>query len=275
MLIYAAIGVVISRSTVTFREGRGKICISDVDEKKKLVAARLEPGQQITRDDFTTSNPCWSSRVQLQQGQHYTVWIEMTDPPFFDQTLMTDIAGFEDISWRHLLALPIRRWWSADWFQPIARVGNTGIDAWPLVSADGDTAIPTGQDAAGNPMPKLFYEYIGKQAKDGTFPDQSDSYAPRLKELKSRQDNNEDPSRLDIDRPIPQGELEAAKKIRAKYVLRKSYVSNFSARSDGELFLYVNDAIAAIPFGSTIKWFYENNTGKAKVTIKHQASPPP
>ena len=82
----------------------------------------------------------------------------MTDPPFFDQTIMTDIAGFKDISWRHLLALPIRRWWSADWFQPIAKIGNTGIDAWPLISADGDTAIPTGQDAAGNPMPKHFYE---------------------------------------------------------------------------------------------------------------------
>jgi hypothetical protein len=48
----------------------------------------------------------------------------------------------------------------------------------------------------------------------------------------------------------------------------------FTARSDGELFLYVNDAIAAIPFW-TYKGFYANNTGNAKVTTKRSASPPP
>jgi hypothetical protein len=261
VLMYAAIGVLISRSIVTWREGSGAICVSELKPDRTLAADELEPGQQIVRDDpktgFTASHLCWPSRVQLQEGQHYTVWIEMTDPPFLDQTIMTDIAGFKDVSWRHLLALPIRRWWSADWFQPIARIGNTGIDAWPLISADGDTAIPTGQDAAGNDMPKYFYEEEG--------------YADRLKKLKG---TNEDPSRLDIDRPIPPTELQAAKDIRAKYTLRKTYVSNFTARSDGELFLYVNDAIAALPFW-TYKGFYANNTGNAKVTIKRLVSPPP
>jgi Uncharacterized alpha/beta hydrolase domain (DUF2235) len=257
VLIYAALGIVISRSTVTFREGRGEICVSQVDQDRKLTAAKLEPGQQITRDDFKTSDLCWASRVQLQQGQHYTVWIETTEP-FFDQALITDIAGFEDISWRHLLALPIRRWWSGDWFQPVARIGNTGIDAWPLISVDGDTATPTGQDAAGNPMSKYFYD--------------DKTYAARLKQLKG---TNDDPSELDIGRPIPPGELQAAKDIRAKYTLRKTYVSSFTARSDGEFFLYVNDAIAAIPFWKTFKDFYDNNTGQAKVTIKHLVSAPP
>ena len=51
-----------------------------------------------------------------------------------------------------------------------------------------------------------------------------------------------------MSQKIPDAELPAAEKIRAKYKLRKTYVSNFTARSDGELFLYVNDAIAAIPF---------------------------
>jgi hypothetical protein len=283
VLIYAALGVVISRSTVTFREGRGKICVSKT-ENKKLTAAKLAPGQQITRDGadgFKTSDLCWASQVQVQQGQHYTVWIEMTEP-FFDQTLITDIAGFEDISWRHLLALPIRRWWTADWFQPIARVGNTGIDAWPLISADGDTAIPTGQDAAGNPMPKRFYDFVGKLDRYGNVQDDPDNYAPRLEQLKKLTQLKQlskgeaDPSQLAVSEKIPDTELPAAKKIREKFALRKTYVSNFTARSDGELFLYVNDAIAAIPlWKENIGAFYKNNTGKAKVTIKHLSSPPP
>jgi hypothetical protein len=187
---------------------------------------------------------------------------------------MSDIAGFKDVSWRHLLALPIRRWWSADWFQPIAKVGNTGIDAWPLISADGDTAIPTRQDAAGNPMPKYFYEFVGKQGKDGKVQPDPDNYAPRLDVL-NKGDAAKDPSRLAVNQKIPDAELPAAKKIRAKYDLRNTYVSNFTAHSDGELFLYVNDAIAAIPFLKPFTSFYDNNTGKAKVTIKHLAAPPP
>jgi uncharacterized protein (DUF2235 family) len=276
LLIYAAIGVLISRATVTWLEGGGYIC----EASKNSVLEKLEPGKEISRDDFTPDKLCWASRVSLKQGQHYTVWIDTADHPFFDQALMIDVAGFEDSSWRHLLALPIRRWWSADWFQPIARIGNTGIDAWPLVSADGDTAVPTGQDAAGNPMPKHFYEFVGKQDKEGYFQKDPDNYAPRLEQLKQlRQlksaDAPKDPSALAVNEKIPDAELPFAKKIREKYALRSTYVSNFTARSDGELFLYVNDAIAAVPFWKKFTCFYDNNAGLAKVTIKHLSSPPP
>ncbi|MEA2890741.1 MAG: hypothetical protein QOI05_1534 [Bradyrhizobium sp.] len=258
LLLYAAIGVAISNSTVTVKEGRGALCRDEDYPSPESV--KLEPGKPFTRENFAIDQLCWPSGFQLEQGRHYTLAIEMTDPPFFDQTIMTDIAGFKDISWGHLVTWPIRRWWSADWFQPIAKIGRTGSDAWPLISADGDTAIPTGQDAAGNPMPKLFYE--------------DDDYAARLKELSSG-NAKDDPSRLWPSQKIPPTELPAAEKIRAKYTLRKTYVSNFTARSDGELILYVNDAIAAVPLLRPYKGFYDNNTGKAKVTIRRLAAPPP
>ncbi|HXO68152.1 MAG TPA: DUF2235 domain-containing protein, partial [Bradyrhizobium sp.] len=258
VLLYAAIGVAVSNSTITVKEGRGARCREEDYPSPESV--KLEPGQPFTRENFAIDQLCWPSGIQLEQGRHYTLAIEMTDPPFFDQAIMTDIAGFKDISWRHLLAWPIRRWWSADWFQPIAKIGRTGSDAWLLISADGDTAIPTGQDAAGNRMPTRFYE--------------DSDYAARLKELNSAAAGN-DPSRLEVSQKIPQAELPAAEKIRAKYKLRKTYVSNFTARSDGELILYVNDAIAAVPFLRPYKGFYDNNTGKAKVTIKRLVAAPP
>jgi hypothetical protein len=55
--------------------------------------------------------------------------------------------------------------------------------------------------------------------------------------------------------------------------LRKIYVSQFAAPETGELFLYVNDAIAAVPFGPTIACFYDNNRGSAKVVIKAIPAP--
>jgi type VI secretion system (T6SS) phospholipase Tle1-like effector len=263
-LIYVAVGVSISRSTVTLRDGNGAICAEEGVDAKRADTVKLEklqPGQTLTLPGFDTSRRCWASGVELREGQHYALWIEMADPPFFDQTIMTDIAGFKDASPIHLLAWPIRRWWSADWFQPIARIGGAGIDTWALVSVDGDTAIPAGMDSAGNRFPKNFYK--------------DDSYQERLKVL-SGGNAADDPSRLATNEKIPPAELAKAKEIREKqHQLRRTYASNFTAHSDGELILYVNDAIAAIPFGPTITRFYENNTGKATIKLTRQLTPPP
>jgi hypothetical protein len=258
VLLYAAAAVAISNATVTVLEGRGELCREK--NYRSPPSVTLEPGKPFMREDFAIDQLCWPSGIQLEQGRHYTLSIEMTDPPFFDQTIMTDIAGFKDVSWRHLLAWPIRRWWTADWFQPIAKIGRTGSEAWALVSADGDTAIEAGKDIAGQKIPKHFYEDA--------------DYAARLKELNSG-GAGKNPAKLAVNEKIPGSELPAAKKIREKYQLRRTYVSNFTAPGDGELILYVNDAIAAIPFTKIFTWFYDNNTGKAKVTIKRLVSPPP
>ena len=260
LLIYAAVGVSISRSTVTLRDGSGAICAEEEGASAPPAAVKLQPGQTLTRDGFDTSKRCWASGVALEEGQHYALWIEMTDPPFFDQTIMTDIAGFREVSWRHFVAWPIRRWWSADWFQPIARIGRAGIDTWALESADGDMALPAGTDTAGEEFPKHFYD--------------DKSYEERLKQLHSGR-AEDDPSRLAINQKIPAAELAKATEIRNQHKFRKIYASNFTAHSDGELILYVNDAIAAIPFGETITSFYDNNTGKAKITITRQLTPLP
>jgi hypothetical protein len=276
IVILALICSVISHSMINFRDANGDLCSNYLSGR----LLDLEPNVAFTREGFTIDQLCWPTGVRLEKGRNYTLWIEMTDPPFFDQTVMADIAGFRDSSLPYLLALPFRRWWGADWFQPIARIGRYGFDTWPLVSADGDTAIPTGQDAAGNPMPKRFYEFFGKLDTYGKIEDDSDNYAPRLEQLKklkqrSNGDAVKDPSRLAVSEKIPEAELPAAIKIRKKFALRNTYVSNFTARSDGELFLYVNDAIAAIPFLKSYRGFYDNNTGKAKITIKQVVSPRP
>jgi hypothetical protein len=234
LLIFAAVGVLISRTAVAFRDGRGEFC------KASTSPEPLKEGKAVSRDNFTTDQLCWASGMTLKKGHHYTLSIEMTEPYFFDQTIVTDAAGFKDNSPVFIVTWFVRRWLTADWFQPVARIGNTGIDAWPLVSADGDTAVPTGKDRDGNEIPRNVY-----------------------------------PSRLDPDGKIPQDELKAANDIRANLNLRKIYVSNFIAPNDGELFLYVNDALIAVPFLKTFAGFYKNNTGKAKVTVKLLTTPPP
>jgi Uncharacterized alpha/beta hydrolase domain (DUF2235) len=249
VLIFAAIGISISRSTVTYREGSGALCSAYASPP----ALTPEPGKSVSRDGFSIDQLCWPSGFQLQKGRHYELTLEMTEP-FFDQTLMTDIAGFKDTSsLRHLTAQFVRRWWTADWFQPIAKVGRTGSDAWPLTSADGYSALPIGTDRSGNVIPKHFYD--------------DPSYKDRLAEL-HRGPAEDDPSRLPVRSKIPAREIAAATEIEAKYSLEKTFISRFTSPADGELMLYVNDAIAAFPFARTADGFYANNSGRAKVTLK-------
>lgn len=190
--------------------------------------------------EFSIDHLCWPTGVSLEKGRHYTLWIEMIEP-FFDQTIMTDIAGFRDSSPGRLMPLLIRRWWAADWFQPIARIGAAGNTEWPLEAADGAEALPIGRDAKGQEMPARF----------------------------------QSAGRLDSCDPIPGKELAVAQALHRKQNLRRTYVSQFQAEGEGELFLYVNDAIAAIPYGPTIKCFYANNSGVAKVTIERTPAPKP
>jgi len=88
------------------------------------------------------------------------------------------------------IALPLRRWWTQDWFKPIAQIGKFGNDQYVLNQTD-KVAVP---DSA------------------------------------------------------------------------KTVVTDITARSDGELFLFVNDAVAMIPGG--LSFFYDNNDGTATLKVE-------
>ncbi|WP_298257304.1 DUF2235 domain-containing protein [Bradyrhizobium sp.] len=253
-LIFLTIGISISRSVVTFREGSGALCAFEASAKP----VRLEPNQTLSREGFPTDHLCWPSGLLVEKGRHYELTLDMVEP-FFDQTLMTDVAGFKDASFRRLSAQFILRWWTADWFQPIAKVGRTGSDAWPLISADGDTALPIGTDRLGNRIPEHFYD--------------DPSYKDRLSELREGPSES-DPSRIPYSSKIPASELATANAIDLKYALRRKFVSRFTSPEDGELMLYVNDAIAAIPFVGTFDGFYRNNSGRATITLKRLSVAP-
>ncbi len=247
-VIFSVAAMTVSRTTISYRAGRGDFC-KKTDDTLVVTASDI-PHKAAT--EFEVDRLCWASGIKVEKGHRYTLWIEMSQP-FLDQTIMTDVAGFRSFSFRYLMALPIRRWWSADWFQPIARVGVSGDVEWPLVAVDGSEALELGQDVNGQKIPIRFYE--------------AEEYAPRLSELREAKAKT-DPGRLGWCEKLSDSDYIAAEKIRNGLNLRKTYVSQFSAPETGELFLYVNDAIAGVPFGPTITCFYKNNRGSAKVTIQ-------
>jgi len=86
---------------------------------------------------YSTSDFCWPSGLFLVKGVRYKISLTIPEgqPDWFDYDVHTDVEGFPaDGSYVHLIATPFKRWWSAYWFKPIARIGNRGNDEYMLNS---------------------------------------------------------------------------------------------------------------------------------------------
>ena len=139
---------------------------------------------------FSTNKVCWASGVQLEKGKRYKISL-FIDNDWIDSTVRTGVGGF---FWREMTPLMysgllMRRHLGEPWFKPIARIGDTGTDEYPLNPAD--QSIP---------------------------------------------DRNE-----------------------------RLLTAEITARHDGELFFFVNDA--ALPVPENWQYFYKNNRGTAKIKV--------
>ena len=252
-VIYLAAFIGFDRSLVSIHEGRGDIC----RPTDKAPLRTLVPGQMtVLPVKFQTNDACWPTGVKLEKDRHYTLRLKMDDG-YFDSSIMSDIAGFQSNSWQYLLGLPFRRWWSADWFEPIARIGSVGDVQWKLESLIGDQAIPAGTDRAGGQFDAHFYT-------DPLFQN-------RLSEI--NKNNEPNPTNKLGDYRIADRDVGLASSIREQHKFQDEYVSDFVASMTGELFLYVNDAMLAYPW-KPIMYFYKNNRGSATVTIQMHDYPP-
>ncbi len=251
-VIYLAAFVGFDRSLVSIHEGRGDIC----RPTDKAPLRTLAPGQTtVLPVKFQTRDACWPTGIKLEKDRHYTLRLK-TDEGYFDSTIMSDIAGFQNTSWEYLLAIPFRRWWLAAWFEPIARIGSTGDVQWKLESLIGDQAIPAGTDRAGGQFDAHFYT-------DPLFQN-------RLSEIKKN--NEPDPANKLGAYRIADRDVALASTIRKQHKFQDEYVSDFVASTTGELFLYVNDLMLAYPW-KPIMYFYRNNRGSATVTIQMHDNP--
>jgi hypothetical protein len=207
---------------------RGAYCINsegmtDVgDEKLDAIAV------------FHTNSMCQPTGIRLVEGRKYRIQIEMKDQ-WFDKAIRTDVAGFPTDSWRHFFALPLKRWWFENWFQPVARIGKIGNYEHVLKPAAPLTPVPRlTEENMENCAPKQPPK--GEWEKDISSP-ASQEYMTW--ELACEEKNNIQPTR--------------------------TLISDITADATGELFLDVDDAVLALPTSMNV--FYQNNSGTAQVTV--------
>jgi uncharacterized protein (DUF2235 family) len=245
--IFGASLLAVSRSYFNWRGGIGNFCQST----PSLTAVREQP---ITATAlFDISNPCWNSGLSVEKGRKYRVWIDIRDP-WFDRTIMSGANGFRDYGWRHLSALPLRRSYAADWFQPVARVGAQGDAEFPL------------DEVNVRPADDL------SRRRNPIDPDKDATSSIGVE--KSAELHEESWPRFGNFEPIPPAVLPAAREVWRQQGLADAMVADFVAPESGELFLYVNDAIQPLPLLAPFDLFYRNNSGTAQVTLQ-RAPPPP
>jgi hypothetical protein len=93
------------------------------------------PGAGASRKMFASSDVCWDSGVQAEQGATYRITMQIEDPAHWtDGGIVTGMNGYRrrKMSAPMYAGLPIRRYPTEAWFQPVVRIGRTGSDEYVL-----------------------------------------------------------------------------------------------------------------------------------------------
>jgi len=181
LLFFVAGLVVLNRALIATGSALGLICNDVTASRDRL---------------FSTSDLCWLSPFEVYGGESYRITLT-AEQRGIDGSINSGLSGYRpseatDLAsyLAALAAIPIRRSISHSWLQPIARIGATGDDEYPLVPE----------------------HRVGRDS------------------------------------------------------LRTRLTAVIKARSDGKLFLFVNDAIIGWPGAAGL--FYRDNVGQATVTLE-------
>ena len=89
---------------------------------------QLDSADEVDRQFyFDTKSLCQNTGIGVTEGRRYRVIMTIPDDDdWFDKAIWTDVRGIPTDRVNYYLALPLKRWWTKNWFQPVARVGRKG-----------------------------------------------------------------------------------------------------------------------------------------------------
>jgi uncharacterized protein (DUF2235 family) len=209
MVGYTAVAIV-SQVSFAIRVSGGSVCASMKDLRS---VSSQEEGHP-----FQTNALCASTGLKLDKGATYRLRFTIPkDNPWTDNGIPAGPNGVrpDDVPILMTIGVPLRRYLTEPWFKPIARIGVSGTDEYPL-----------------DPKPSVAWNSDTRQVE--------------------RQGWLNTCSRT----PMP---------VQEPSMAHMTFETEIIARSDGELFLYVNDAVLHPGLTSL---FYCNNEGTAHVTVE-------
>jgi uncharacterized protein (DUF2235 family) len=267
-----ALGIILTNRLVfDAASAAGQFCAKPIVDPQTPVTATTDAKKEI----FATDAPCWYQGEPIKAGHRYRIRI-IDDVNWFDSTIRTDAQGFAASDLVHYLGTPLKRWWSENWFTPIARVGELGNDEYALHSVDPvdehtycinptKFARATATDLQNNcPSDQAELHKASKWTQEQCAACQAcvsmspETNAKHWFDISAKATGNFVNKFVGCS-PTPEE--------------RTEFVAEIEAKSSGALYLYVNDAVLMLPFVRNI--FYENNTGTATVVVEELKRVPP
>jgi uncharacterized protein (DUF2235 family) len=116
-----------SRIAFSLFDVTGNVCVTSQKAPTPVTTSVTVP--------FETQALCAPSGLIVERGKSYRVTVTVTEPweDGHDPVTKTGIPtgpegfGFEKMTWRMALGLPVRRHIASNWFEMIARIGNRGF----------------------------------------------------------------------------------------------------------------------------------------------------
>lgn len=134
VLMYAVVLVLLNHLFQSYEQGAGRLCPYHQESGRALEPVE---GSVSSRYKFRPSERCHATGLYLEKGRPYRVEISVLEA--FDETadpVRLPVLGL--VNWRSVALVPLRRWWSAGWWQPIGRIAASGNAEWPMRSAYGE-----------------------------------------------------------------------------------------------------------------------------------------
>lgn len=197
--------------------------------------AEIKDPPAVQSGAFQTGTFCDGTGIQLKAGRSYRITLDDPVGRLFDRTAHADLGGFSGTDPVHRIAKPLRRWWTENWFVPIARIGAKGGEEYVL--------RPLASYHPRNTAPKL--DAISKE--DECWKEEKPGCG-----------------RFDLPRD---GDIDRWSTINPTPKERLTLVMELTPKRKGELFMYVNDASMSLyPGGHRL--YYKNNYGVVQVKVE-------
>jgi hypothetical protein len=193
--LYLVALVFLNHVFLSYQQGAGQLCpIAPENDFTRHTPVVRGPDPTRSAFSFRASERCHATGLRVQRNVPYRIELAVIEP-FKDGGEPIELPLIGAVDWRSVAFWPFRRWWTAGWWQPIARIQPDGTEEWPLLPIRGGATSVEGLKVGD------------------------------------------------------------------------SYAAEFTATRDGEVFLFVNDALGAIPFYGPVEGAYANNRGLATLAI--------
>jgi hypothetical protein len=146
-VLFLALGIfLITKLSFTTGSSFGSTCTGSAAQELRPVTGRME-----MEGTFQTNALCAATGLKLEANRRYRITLTITSGDHWKDAAIPANPRGVNLPLGAGLFAPIRRHIALDWYQPVARLGVTGSDYYPLVfqSLDVNPGAQDQQDRGG------------------------------------------------------------------------------------------------------------------------------